>query len=83
MLELFVICVPVVAAGFGAGYFVRDCMSWRRHREAARRRDYGSRGAGRAAAVLREGTFPLPPGAPGERASAGPAGWPKSAAQPA
>ncbi|HEX2555002.1 MAG TPA: hypothetical protein VHL98_14980 [Microvirga sp.] len=45
MLELLVVSTPFVAAGFGAGYIVRDCISRRRHREAARRYGYGARGS--------------------------------------
>ena len=43
MLELIIVSAPFVMAGFGIGYFVRDCLSWRRHRVAARRHGHWHR----------------------------------------
>lgn len=76
MLELLVVSTPFIAAGFGLGYFVRDCISWRRHREAARRHGHWYRSA-REALVDRRGMLPATPARPASRQEAAAPGWPR------
>ena len=79
MLELIVVSAPFLMAGFGVGYFVRDCISWRRHRVAARRHGHWHRGARDAFPGRPEGMSASPARPADPHIATASSGWSKPA----